>query len=47
MKFAIAVVIQGLDMKEERDCDIAYGACLSEVCLLFAENVLGPHLNLD
>ena len=29
MEFAIAVVIQGLDVKEEREFDITYGACLS------------------
>ena len=29
MEFAIAVVIQGLDAKEEQDFDITYGACLS------------------
>ena len=29
MEFAIAVVIQGLDVKEERDFDITYEACLS------------------
>ena len=30
MEFAIAVVIHGLDVKEERDFfDITYGTCLS------------------
>ena len=29
MEFAIAMIIQDLDVKEERDFDIAYGACLS------------------
>ena len=29
MEFAIAVVIQGLDVKEEQDFEITYGACLS------------------
>ena len=28
IKFAIAVIIQGLDVKEEQDFDITYGACL-------------------
>ena len=46
MEFAIAVVIQGLDVKEDQYFDITYGACLS-TSLLFAENILGPHLNLD
>ena len=48
MEFAIAVVIQGLDVKEEQDFDITYmeHVCL-DICLLFAKNVLGLHLNLD
>ena len=29
MEFAIAVAIQGLDVKEEPDFDITHGACLS------------------
>ena len=29
MEFAIAVVIQGLDVKEEQDFEITYGACFS------------------
>ena len=29
VKFAIAMVIQGLDVKEVRDFGITYGACLS------------------
>ena len=40
MEFAIAVHLL------ERDFDIMYGACLSS-SLLFAENILGPHFNLD
>ena len=48
MEFAIAMVIQGLDVKEEQDFGITYGACLSRSFLkLFVENVLGPHVNLD
>ena len=29
MEFAIAMVIQGLDLKEEQNFDITYGASLS------------------
>ena len=48
MEFAIALVIQGLGVKEERDFDIMYGACLSRsLFIIFTENALGPHLNLD
>ena len=35
MEFAIAVVIQGLDVKEERDFDITYGAYLSRSLFIF------------
>ena len=34
IKFAIAVIIQGLDVKEEQDFDITYGACLSRILFI-------------
>ena len=47
MEFATEVVIQGLDVKEERDFDIMHGAYLSRSLFINAENVPGSHLNLD
>ena len=42
MEFAIAEVIQGLDLKEERDFDITFGACLSRslfiICRKFSRD---------
>ena len=46
MEFAITVVIQCLDVKEEWRTLGMDDVC-QEVFLLFTENVLGPHLNLD
>ena len=46
MEFAIAVLIQGSDVKIGQGFDITYGACLSKVCLLFSEIVLERYLNL-
>ena len=48
MEFAIAVVIQDLDVQEERDFDITYGVCLSRslfiICRICSRATFEPGL---